>query len=200
MDFDDLPDELKQRVADELAAGEKVAWAGRPDPAAFARGTWAVVLFGVPWTAFAVFWTAMAAGFGGNGGGGGGVFAICFPLWGVPFILVGLGMLTSPYWARRTALGTVYVVTDRRAILFERAFRTLTVKSFLPDQLTRVYRVERSDGSGDVVLREDETRDSDGDRVVKKSAFVGIPDVRRVEALIRDLAKPGGDASGERPA
>ena len=42
------------------------------------------------------------------------LISICFPLFGLPFVLIGLGMLTAPHWAKRKALRTAYAVTDRR--------------------------------------------------------------------------------------
>jgi hypothetical protein len=158
MTLDDLPTEVQQTVERELEPGERVAWAGQPDPRRYARGSWGIALFGIPWTAFAVFWVAMASGIlWGNGNAGNGpplVFRIGFPLFGVPFVLVGLGMLSAPYWARRSAAGTVYAVTDKRAIAFEAGFRSRTVKSYHPADLRQISRVERDDGSGDLILAE----------------------------------------------
>lgn len=190
---DDLPPDARQRVDDELEPGERVVWAAQPDPKRYARSSWAVVLFGIPWTAFALFWMAGASGllwggFGNGGNGPGVAFSLCFPLFGVPFVLIGLGMLTAPYWARRSAAGTVYAVTDRRAILFTAGFRSRTVKSYRPAELKRISRVERDDGSGDLILEEYGYRDSDGDRRTGRHGFYAIADVKAVERLVRALA------------
>src|ERR1017187_1772904 len=103
-----LPPELVKLVDRELASGEHVEWAAQPIPARLARTTIPAVLFGIPWTAFAIFWTGMA-GWGTWRNGGAGWFRL-FPLWGVPFILIGFGMLSSPYWAFRRAKRTAYVL------------------------------------------------------------------------------------------
>ena len=55
-----LPADLDAIARDELAPGEAVAWAAQPDARRAALGALAVWLFAVPWTAFSVFWTAMA--------------------------------------------------------------------------------------------------------------------------------------------
>jgi hypothetical protein len=47
-------------------------------------------------------------------------FAVFFPLWGLMFVLFGLSMLLSPLWAAWTAGSVYYVVTERRAIIFEK--------------------------------------------------------------------------------
>jgi len=78
-------------------------------------------------------------------------FFSAFPLFGVPFILVGFGMLSGPIWAYRKALKTVYVVTNRRAITLDGG-RTVAIRSYPPDRLADVYRKERKDGTGDVLI------------------------------------------------
>src|SRR5262245_37691399 len=63
----DLPEEMRESVRRELRDGERLLWAGQPLPELFAKATIPAVLFGIPWTAFAIFWIAGASGllFGG---------------------------------------------------------------------------------------------------------------------------------------
>src|SRR5690242_9223926 len=119
-----LSPELEARVQAELAPGEKLVWLGQPRPRRSMLAGLPIVLFGIPWTAFAVFWVALAFGIGANAKrrGAGGIppwLDLCFPLFGLPFIGIGLGMLSAPYWIRRAAAKTCYAVTDRRAIVWE---------------------------------------------------------------------------------
>ena len=62
----------------ELEPGERVLWSGkqlaRVNPAGFA-----IWLFAVPWTAFALFWMAMAAAGVKATDGAGGALAWAFP-------------------------------------------------------------------------------------------------------------------------
>ena len=96
-----LPADLDARVRSEMRDGEQLLWVGQPRPGRFARQAIPLVLFGIPFTAFAVFWmvvTSSALLFGGfannvGPGGFGWFFAACFPLFGLPFMLIGLGML-----------------------------------------------------------------------------------------------------------
>jgi hypothetical protein len=190
-----LPHELDARVRSELDHGEQLLWVGQPLPTRFARATIPIVLFGIPWTAFAILWTAMALWFAGGGvpipqAGLGAIFSICFPLWGVPFILIGLGMLTSPFWARRKAKRTCYALTDRRALLFVAgAFRSVEVRSYRPADLRKMFRRENADGSGDLVFEEVmQVRSSNqGGRTTTTQArgFLGIDNVREIEELLR---------------
>jgi hypothetical protein len=194
--------DVRSRIQSELDSGERLLWAAQPDPRRFARGSIGLVLFGIPWTAFAVFWIFMASGglwglfHGGmdfpRDKGAFQVISICFPLFGLPFVLIGLALLSSPYWARKKAKRTAYAVTDRRVILFEAGFRNaMTVRTYLPPQLQRMTRTERPDGSGDLILEEYTWRDSDGDRRHGRHGLYAIPRVRDVEDLIRTtLLKP----------
>lgn len=56
-----LPDGLRPVVEAEIELGERIAWLEQPIPRAMARTAWPIVLFAIPWTAFAIFWTVSAA-------------------------------------------------------------------------------------------------------------------------------------------
>ena len=186
-----VPMELRERVERELEAGERVVWMERPIGRMWTTVSVAAFLFGIPWTGFAVFWMLGAAGFEWPDFREGESF---FCLFGLPFILIGLGMLSSPLWVRRLARRTVYAITDRRAISIAGLWWT-TVRSFYPAQLGEVYRRERRDGSGDVIIGQRAWRDSDGDRQTVEVGFEGVRDARGVEGRLRELA--GRAASGE---
>jgi hypothetical protein len=183
-----LPPQLRSLVEAELQSAERIIWMGQPIPGRCARMTLPIVLFGIAWTAFALFWTAGATWGMSKMTSGTGWFR-AFPLFGLPFILIGLAMLSSPYWARRKAQRSAYVLTERRAILFTAGWRgTVTVRSFEPDRLRDLRRKQHPDGSGDLVFAEDIRRDSDGDRQVTAVGFLAIQEVKGVEELVRALA------------
>lgn len=148
------------------------------------------MLFGSVFTAFALFWTTMAFSIT-QAGGAPSVVKIFFPAFGIPFILVGLGLLTSPYWARRAARRTCYAITSERAIVWRGAFGgRIEVRSYLPEELARMHRVENGDGSGDLVFAEEHRsaptrRNRYGTHVVRHG-FLDISDVRAVEAIVRE--------------
>jgi len=186
---------LQHELERELAPGERVVWSGQPIPSRYSRGSWGLVLFGIPWTAFAVFWTVMAfigtRSMRGDDAMSTG-FRWFFPLWGLPFVLVGVGMLSAPWWGRRRAARVLYAITDRRALVLEPGGRgARTVKSFEPAALQSLERIEHPDGSGDLVFSRQNWRDSDGDRRSTQAGFTGVPRVREVEELIRKLAATG---------
>jgi hypothetical protein len=183
-----LPQQLRSLIESELQSNERITWLEQPIPGRLARSTLPIVLFGIPWTAFAIFWTASAA-WGTSKAGDAGFFR-AFPLFGLPFILIGLGMLSSPFWVRRSAKRSAYVLTDRRAILFRAGWRgTVSVRSFEPQRLTDLRRKQRTDGSGDLVFAQDIRRDSDGDRHSTDVGFLAVRDVKSVEEMVRALVQ-----------
>jgi hypothetical protein len=106
-----------------------------------------------------------------------------FALFGVPFVLVGLGMLTSPYWLYKKAKQTVYGLTNRRAIIITGG-STKKVQSYTGSDMGVIERTERSNGTGDVVFATVE-----GKKSVEQVGFMGISDARRVERLLLDTFK-----------
>ena len=102
-----LPKHLQTRIQSELKPGEAVVWAEQPHARKYMRQGFWWWLFFIPWTAFALFWMAGAAGFQfPDFSHGQGLFA----LFGVPFVLIGLGGLGLPYWLHRNAVNIVYVI------------------------------------------------------------------------------------------
>jgi hypothetical protein len=183
-----LPMELQQRLQSELESGELLLWRAQPVASKFARGGLCLVAFAVPWTAFALFWEIMALkiAFGGNMGDN--PMRFIFPIFGLPFVAIGFGMLSAPHWLRRRAAHSVYAVTDRRALLLVAGwFSGHTVRSFPIANLSIVEHRKNDDGSGDLIFQRKEWVDSDGDRRQQEVGFIAVPDVREVEEIIRGL-------------
>jgi hypothetical protein len=183
-----LPQDVSRLVDAELRNGERIAWTGQPIPSRFARRSIGIVLFGIPWTAFALFWIAGASGFKmpdfSHGSG-------IFPLFGLPFVLIGFGMLSSPYWMLRKARRTAYVITDQRAIVLAGgAFGSTTIRSFDPDRLNDIRRVQKPDGTGDLIFERTWASDGDAGRQSTDHGFLAIAGVRDVEGFITRLTHP----------
>jgi hypothetical protein len=198
-----LPEPLDARVRSELSEGEQLLWVGQPNPRRMGLSGVPMVLFGIPFTGFALFWMAAASGmlFGPAGGPAGalpvgfGAMFICFPLFGVPFVLVGLGMLTAPFWMWRRAKRVCYTLTDRRAIVWEPRFLGgVEVRSYGPSQLDRIRRTEYADGSGDLIFEEVVTFGTDAhDHTTaqrQRHGFFYIANVRLIEELLRKALRP----------
>ena len=145
-----LPSNVRELVLRELGPDEQLRWFAQPRPLAFILGGIPAFLFAIPWTAFALFWTYGAAGFRIPD------FSepdptMLFPLFGLPFILIGLGMLSSPLWLVRRALRTAYLVTNKRAVIIGGGGRR-EVHSIAPEQFGEIVRREGKSGRGDILF------------------------------------------------
>jgi hypothetical protein len=176
-------------VQDELASDEKLLWCGKPTPQ---RAFWAasfIWFFAVPWTAFAIFWIWGAAGMGSDMGerplSPGFNMRFIFPLFGLPFVFVGLGMLSAPFWAYSKATKTVYGITNKRLLIIVDTGRSRTVQSYGSDDIGDIKRTERPDKSGDLTFAQQMTSTSKGGQRTTDIGFLGIPEVRSVENLLR---------------
>ncbi|CAN1212174.1 DUF304 domain-containing protein [Tumidithrix helvetica PCC 7403] len=183
-----IPSELRRKIDKELEYGESIRWVEQPIPQFFTAQAIAGVLFGIPWTSFAIFWMCGALGFKLPNLNNGIQPQHLFALFGIPFVLIGFGMLSSPFWVWQGARKTVYLITDKRAILFQGGQHT-TIRSFLPSQLNEIYRKERADGSGDVVISIRRWKDSDGDPRSEEIGFMGVRNPQEVEKILKQLAQ-----------
>lgn len=165
----------------ELQPGEKLIWAGRPvNPGSFGRQYRAQALFGIPFLAFALFWTATALTMTNASTDTPWFFRYIFPAFGLPFIVVGAGLVSGPLRARFRARLTLYGLTDKRLIVREDDF----VQSWSFDQVQMIRRRDNRGGSGDVVFREERTGGSRGSRY-QPVGFFGIAEPQKVEQAIR---------------
>jgi hypothetical protein len=180
---------VQQFFESEINPGETVVWSAAPDPKRSWYKALPMVLFAIPWTAFAIFWMFGAMGFKApDFSRSGGFMQLLFPLFGLPFVLVGLGMFASPFWLRRQAALTGYFITNQRAVLVEkRFFGGFRVRSFFPEDLSALDRTQREDGSGDIIISREFRRSRNGTAEVPVG-FFGIPDARSVEAFLQRLA------------
>ncbi len=176
--------EAQRLVQDELDFEESVQWIGKPSPTLFNKKSIPLVLFGLVATSFAIFWTVTAWSMGNDKADDSSLF----PFFGLPFILVGLGMLCSPLWFRWKASKTVYVLTDRRAITFDGGLST-TIRSYPPAKLQDIYRNEHSNGLGDVVFATRDRTNSNGHPQTEELGFLDIPAPKEVELKLQELAK-----------
>ena len=178
------PQSLSQAVARETS-GLTVLWSGRPDSWGYARSQWPRALLGIPFTAFAVFWTWTA--FGGEWGRNGKPPPPFFVLWGCMFILFGLSFMLSPVYAFWKSGRVFYVVTDRGAIIFERTW-ALKIQSFEHPGLTGFERVSRGSQGGDLIFQRTIERRGKHTRV-QEVGFIGLRDYSAAESALRSMIK-----------
>jgi hypothetical protein len=178
--------ELDSILRRELLPGERLIWSARPSPPKL-RDAFAIWIFAIPWTAFALFWEAMSfmPWFASTNTPSEikWSFGIVFPLFGLPFIAVGFGLLWMPFGVRRKAAQTIYGLTDRR-ILRVSAGRTRDSASVLYNQMGPIEVNADADGYGTLRIQTGTSRDSDGDKVTERFEVLGVPDVTRLEGLL----------------
>ncbi len=178
----------------ELEPKERVVWLGQPDVVRYLMRHIGIFLFGVPFFAFAVIWivsaTSMARRVPGRS-----PFPWLPLLWGGMFVSFGSFMLLSPLWAWWVARHTLYVVTDRRAILIEAPWRR-RIQTFAGERLLNLIRVEDRYGRGDIILERLPIRGSRGRTTIQETGFIGLDDVKHVELLMRATTDRGRDADG----
>lgn len=136
---------LAQTFQPDLYKGERVAWAGQPDPRfRFSSGDLFLVPFSLLWGGFALVWEAGVLGFLGGKGPAPTLFAI----WGIPFVLFGQYIiwgrfLYKTYKNRRT----FYALTNQRALIVTTT-RSRRVQTVFLNQLPTIGKTVRRDGSG----------------------------------------------------
>lgn len=209
-----LPNELRQLVHDELTPGEQIRWLGQPHPRISFGLQLYLVVFGLFGTMFMIYWMAGAAGiknpwsFPPDLAAVSGVGA-AFSLLGLPGIVIAVACIFAPLWlpgrVRRVASRTAYVVTDKRAIVFDGSIARgqwgfflsglsplkrhgTHIQSYTPDQLRSLARTERDDGSGDLIIETVIKKDSDGEINETRYGFYAIAKVAEVERLLKELA------------
>jgi hypothetical protein len=137
---------LESSLRSYLRPGEMVRWRGAP-----ARGLRLSVrdIFLIPfsaiWFGFAIFWMVTAT-IGTMASGSGATMV--FPLFGVPFVVIGLYVFAGRFLVDAWVRGrTIYAVTDRRALVLRRVFS----ESLIATDLGGEVRVTRSSGGrGDI--------------------------------------------------
>jgi hypothetical protein len=187
--------DLQQIAVNEVAPdGESVLWFGQPNPVRLALTTLPIFVFAIPWTAFALFWMYGAAGFQFPPDFSGDGFSF-FPLFGLPFVLIGAAMLSAPLFTYVKAFRMVYIVTNK-SVRIVALGRTKKVETFTANDLGTIERKERPDGSGDVIFKHEISYDSNHKRRSKPIGFYGIPNVRTVEQHLVKL-RQSLSSSGE---
>ncbi len=104
----------------------------------------------------------------------------------LPFYLIGIGFIISPWWERENDRRTVYVLTNRRAIVLRPSMlrRRRTCRSFpMAHDLikeVREYRHRR----GDIIMGHEEHHGRHGIQLIPQG-FLFVDHVHELAALIR---------------
>jgi hypothetical protein len=184
------PGDAQLRAQSELQSGESLYWTGTADPARAAISALPASIFGIPFAGFSLFWISQAyhatntmSKSSHNAFTDG--FRV-FPLFGAPFLLVGLGVILAPLWAFLKAGSTVYAVTNQRVMIITGG-NSRSLKSYTPADIVQVEHRERPDGSGDIAILTAGTTRTNNSVSQIKVALVGIPNVKQVAQQVLAL-------------
>jgi Bacterial PH domain len=181
--------DAQQRAQSELQPGESLYWTGTADPRRAAFAALPASLFGIPFAGFALFWINGAYRGTQHLAKSGDSFTHAFsffPLFGVPFLLIGLGVILAPLWVYLKGLSTVYAVTNQRVMIITGG-SSRSVKSCTPADIASVEHRERPDGSGDVLIRTTaQTRTNNSVSQVTLGLF-GVSNVKEVARQVMNL-------------
>lgn len=150
-------DSGSQILRAELKPGETLLWSGKPRGGIkFRTSDFFLIPFSLIWGGFAIFWEVMAcAAFFGTGNfnhGQPAAFAIVFPLWGIPFVLVGLYFIFGRFIVdAKSRERTWYAVTDQRVIIITTLFGQ-KVRSLNLRQLSEIALDAKADNSGTITF------------------------------------------------
>jgi hypothetical protein len=108
------------------------------------------------------------------------------PLFGLPFLLIGVGITLSPLWVYLKGRSSVYAVTNRRVMLIT-GTSSRSVKSITPTDIAGVNYRERPDGRGDVLIRTNSVMRTNNGATQITVGLYGVPNVKEVAGLVMKL-------------
>jgi hypothetical protein len=135
-------------IEQELSPGERLIWSGQPRLGMRLRASDVLMIpFSILWCGFAIFWEVMASTATAKDGG---AIAIVFPLFGVPFVVIGLYFVFGRFIVdARIRARTFYGITNERIIIVSGLFARRTKSLNLPT-LSDISLTERPDGGGTI--------------------------------------------------
>lgn len=184
------PGDAQLRAQSELQSGESLVWAGTADPSRAFITSLPAMIFGIPFAGFALFWMSQAyhatnamSRTSNNAFAKG--FSV-FPVFGIPFLLIGAFVILTPLWNYLKAGSTVYAVTNQRIMVITGG-NSRSVKSYTPADIASVEHRERPDGSGDIVIQTNSLIRNNNTVSQFKVALLGVPNVKQVAQQVLAL-------------
>jgi hypothetical protein len=188
--FDTLTDDLRACVKGELEPGERLLWAARSEPlfqnvgfAFYAFSALTIVLLSLGLIGMSRGLNRQRVNDGSE------MVAGMVFTGGASAVFLGLiGKWRSRVKEHDRASRALYAITDRRAIIWapEAMGSAVRVRTIPRGEIYNLVRVEEPDGSGSVLFSntKDETREIDVQWY--PFGFRHVPEVRRVELLVRN--------------
>jgi hypothetical protein len=189
-------DYAENEIALELDREERVLWSGMPRQGFALHGSDVFLIpFSIFWAGFAFVWEAIAI-FMLLQNPGQDPFMCIFPIFGLPFVMVGVYLLFGRFWIdARIRSRTYYGVTNKRIIIIT-GLLSRKVKSLALGTLTDLSLTEKSNGFGTITFGPTYpffwmfgSMQWPG-MGFQRSSFDMISEVRRVYNIIRNAKNP----------
>lgn len=173
---------LAPEIKSELEPDEKVLWVGQPDAMRDAIGVTPIFLFAIPWTAISVFFL-MTAFTTTKQGQSLGYLAII----GVPFTVLGLLLLSTPFYTYYATKKIYYLATNRNLYVITLG-KEKQVERYDRADLANVSRTEYgARGTLSWTLQGQSAKPSyRGNKQTSEVVFKNIEKPRELELLLRE--------------
>lgn len=185
-DFGDgLTEDLRARVKSELESGERLLWVARSSPPPVTTGKGYFIAFGIGLLFAAGGVAVIIRSFGRPRFHNDAAFdGVMMMIAGSAVAAATIAVRISAAYRRERQANTYYALTDRRAISWipESKDGSIRVRSLGRGRIQDVARVERPDGTGTLEFT---LPRASTEYPAPKEEFKDIPEVRRVEQLVR---------------
>jgi hypothetical protein len=143
----------KAIIQAELDTDEKLLWVGMPKQGLMLQASDTFMIpFSLVWGGFALFWETMALSIPSDKAG---PVSIIFPLFGLPFVLIGLYIMVGRFfYDAKKRSKTFYGLTNKRVIILSNLFGK-TLNSLNLKNIDEISIVEKANGSGTIILGKD---------------------------------------------
>lgn len=178
-----LPEPFNTTVKSKLNPDEKIQWWAQPTPPQLATELVKALLIGLPLTIIGIIWLK-------------NVFTQHLPqfhylsvfsaLMGLLILYFGLVMVTGYYLNLRNSRRTLYVVTNKRALIFDsRGWFKPQFYAYGPDEIKDLKIVMKDDNQGDILLARKSLNFMSPGRL--DVGFFRIKEVQRAEKALKAL-------------
>lgn len=166
---------------DILDEDEEILWQGRPDAGLRFTDRPFLSVFGLFFGGFALFWMVMAFTLGHETG----PIRYIFPLFGLPFLAVGVYMIGGRFfWSAYVRAHSHYTLTSKRAYIGTDLFGKRRLKSH---EIIANMPLELDLGPPDCLwFAKTQTRTKNGTSI-EKIGFEHIDEGRKVYNMMRDI-------------
>ena len=162
----------------EARVGEEMLWAGRPVGKSWRGEAIGRLVFGMAFGGFALLWTTIAY-YAVSDAEDGSFMVYLFPLFGVPFLFLGFGVLYSTATVARRLMSTVYALSNQRFLILTDWPRYAACSVELAT-ISAVKKLPKANGAGSLVL----VHTGEG---APSETFAGVPGVASVGDQLEQL-------------